>query len=62
MPAGPIESFDQLLVSQAKWIRDLVEFVKFAPDRSKHGKIDTTIDDVLAARDEEGYLVAASDG
>ena len=26
LPAGPIDSFDQLLASQATWIRDLVDF------------------------------------
>ena len=30
---GPIESFQQLLTEQPKWIRDLVQFVQFSPDK-----------------------------
>ena len=42
--------------------RDLVEFVQFSPDPKKQNNIDTTINDVLTARNKEGYLVAVSDG
>ena len=30
---GPAESFKQLLVEQPAWIRDLVKFVQFVPDK-----------------------------
>ena len=62
VPIGPAESFEQLLAEQPKWTRDLTKFVTFAPDESKYGKMDTTIDDVLRVHNKEGYLIAVSDG
>ena len=32
---GPVESFKQLLAEQPTWIRDLVKYVQFAPDKPK---------------------------
>ena len=61
LPAGPIELFNQLLASQEKWTRDLVEFAQFALDQTKYGKMDITIDDVLSAHDKDGYLVTVLD-
>ena len=61
-PEGPAELFEQLLADQPEWIRDLVEFVRFALDQTKYGRMETTIDDVLTAHDKDGYLVAVSDG
>ena len=50
------------VVFRKKWIRDLVEFVQFALDPEKYNNMDTMINDVLAAHNKEGYLVAISDG
>ena len=33
---GPVESFQQLLAEQPRWIRDLVQFVQFSPDKGKY--------------------------
>ena len=33
LPVGPVESFEQLIVDQSAWIRDLIKFVQFAPDK-----------------------------
>ena len=32
---GPVESFQQLLTEQPRWIRDLVQFAQFSPDKPK---------------------------
>ena len=50
-----------MLAEQPRWISDLTKFVAFAPDESKYNRMDTTIDDVLRAHDNDGYLVAVSD-
>ena len=55
---GPVESFQQLLTEQT----DLVKFVQFAPDKQKYNKMEATIKDVLKDHDEDGYLIAVSDG
>ena len=44
---GPVESFQQLLAEQPRWIRDLVQFVQFTPDKQKYNKMEKTIEDVL---------------
>ena len=62
LPMGPVESFKQLLAEQPICIRDLVKFVQFAPDKQKYNKMEATIEDVLKAHDEDGYLIAVSDG
>ena len=62
LPIGPVESFQQLLVEQPRWIRDLVQLVQFAPDKGKYNIMEKTIEDVLRAHDEDGYLIAVSDG
>ena len=63
LPIGLIESFNQLLVSQATWINNPLELVWFAPDPTKYNNIlDTTIIDVLTAHNKMGYLVAVSYG
>ena len=49
-------------VLQPTWIRDLVKFVQFAPDKQKYNKMEATIEDVLKAHDEDGYLIAVLDG
>ena len=59
---GPVESCKQLLAEQPTWIRDLVKFVQFAPDKQKYNKMEATIKDVLKAHDEVGYLIVVSDG
>ena len=59
---GPAESVKQQIVSQPAWIRDLIEFVIFAPDQHIYNQIATTIDDVLKAHNKDGYLIAVSDG
>ena len=59
---GPAESFQQLLAEQPRWIWDLIQFVQFPPDIQKYNKIEKTIEDVLKAHDEDGYLIAVSDG
>ena len=58
---GPVESFQQLLAEQPRWIRDLVQFVQFAPDKRKYNIMEKTIEDVLKAHDKDGYLIAVSD-
>ena len=62
LPEGPAESFEQLIVDQPAWIRDLIEFVTFAPDQCKYNQMATAIDDVLKAHNEDGYLIAVSNG
>ena len=49
-----IVSFDQMLAIKTQWIRNLVEFVWFAPDPNKYNNMDITIKEV--------YLVAVLDG
>ena len=39
----------------------LLIFVMFAPDPKKYGILDTTIDDIIAAHNEEGHLVSLLD-
>ena len=58
---GPAESFKELIENQPQWIRNLVKFVRFTPDSTRYGKMDTTIDDMLTAHSKDGYLVAVSD-
>ena len=62
LPEGPAESFVQLIVDQPQWIRDLIEFFTFAPDKRKYNQIATIIEDVPKAHDDNGYLIAVSDG
>ena len=62
LPVGPIKSFDQLIAVQAIWIQNIFIFIRFSLDPKKYHSMDTTIDDVLAAHNKEGYLVAVSDG
>ena len=59
---GPVESFKQLIVDHPPWIKDLIEFVTFAPDKRMYSQMATTIDDVLKAHNTDGYLIAVSDG
>ena len=62
LPVGLAESFEQLIAEQPAWIRDLVKFVQFAPDKQTYNQMDTTIEDVLKANDKDGYLIVVSDG
>ena len=62
LPVGPAESFKQLIADQPAWIRDLIKFVQFAPDKQTYNQMDTTIEDILKANDKDGYLIAVSDG
>ena len=39
-----------------------MQFVQFAPDKGKYNIIEKTIEDILQAHDEDGYLIAVSDG
>ena len=39
------------------WISDLIEFVIFALDQSKYSPMAITIDDVLKAHNDDGYLM-----
>ena len=58
----PLESFQQLLAEQSTWIGDLVKFVQFAPDKQTYNKMKAIIEVVLKAHNEDGYLIAVSDG
>ena len=58
---GSVESFQQLLAEQPRWIRDLVQFVQFSPDKGSCNMTEKTIEDILQAHDEVGYLKAVSD-
>lgn len=49
---GPVESFKKLLTDQPAWIRDLIKFVQFAPDKQTYNQIDITIEDVLKAHNK----------
>ena len=51
-----------LLAEQPRWIRDLVQFVQFTPDKQKYNIIKKTIEDALRAYNEDEYLIAVSDG
>ena len=62
LSVGPAESFKQLIVEQPAWIRDFVKFVQFAPDIQTYNQMDTNIEDVLKANNEDEYLIAVSDG
>ena len=62
LPEGLPELSEQLLADQPEWIRDLIKFVRFTPDGTKYGTMETTINYVLKAHDKDGYLVAVSDG
>ena len=33
LPVGPVESFKQLIADQPAWIRDLIKFGQFTPDK-----------------------------
>ena len=41
--------------------RSLVKFIQFALDNQTYNQIDTTIEDILKANDEDGYLIAVID-
>ena len=62
LPVGPVESFKQPIADQPTWILDLIKFVQFVPDKQTHNQIDTTIEYVLKVNNEDGYLIAVSDG
>ena len=62
LPESPAEPFEQLIIDQPSWIRDLIEFVTFAPDNHMYNQMATTIDDVLKAHDTDGYFIAVSNG
>ena len=36
--------------------------MQFAPDKQKYNQIEATIEEVINAYDEDGYLIAVSDG
>ena len=57
---GPVESFKRLLAEQPTWIKDLIKFVQFAPDKQTYNQIEATIEDMLKAHDEDGYLIVVS--
>ena len=60
---GLVLTYMTCLIDTANWwIRDLGQFVQFAPDKQKYNIIEKTIEDVLKAHDEGGYLIAVSDG
>ena len=59
---GPVESFKQLIVEQPAWIRELVKFVQFAPDKQTYNQMDTTIEDILKANNKDRFLIAVLDG
>ena len=61
LPEGPAESFEQLIADQPQWIRDLIEFVTFVPDKRMYNQMATTIDDVLKAHNTDGFLIVVSD-
>ena len=58
LPVGPIESFDWLLASQVTWSR----VCTIRPRPKKYNKMDTTINNLLAVYNKEGYILAVSDG
>ena len=62
LPEGPVESFKQLIVDQPAWIKDLIDFVTFAPDQHIYNQMATKIHDVLKAHNEDVYLLVVSDG
>ena len=39
-----------------------MQFVQFAPDKGKYNIVEKTIKDVLKAHNEDGYLIAVSNG
>ena len=59
---GPAELFQQLIVDQPAWIKDLIKFVTFVLDKQMYNQMATTIKDVLKTHNKDGYLIAVSDG
>ena len=43
LSVGPVKWFEQLIVDQLQWIRDLIEFVSFESDKWMYNQMATTI-------------------
>ena len=55
LSVGLVISFEQLIEDQPAWVRDLIKFIQFAPDKQTYNQLDTAIETVLNANNKDEY-------